>query len=1250
MKRSLNVCLLCTVAMVLASCGGGQSSDTGSKSDPSDRYQVSEAYWTSNITQFGLFGKNNNITLTLKATVNGAISTSGAAENANGKVHLTLDEGEQEFDVYVDTLDDGSYDYYIKNGLVSWEKTHLTATYAQRVMATFTNFIHPWAFSDFSYDAESHSYKKTSDQMIVFAGEIAQVSNIVFAFEDGKFMSLNYDATASGRSGHMTVTASKWGSTSVTLPEATSSSSSESSKESSSDVSESTSEKSSESSSEKTSESSSEKTSESSSESSSEQSSQQSDSSNSSQEAHSDSPFVGVTLKYKAGSASEMAYGYTDPTFNAEKLETHMATITISMFDDGTTPNEKEEGSAVENATFELVSMNSAGRINYAYVGVYEAEEDVPYNQITLTAYYNGETAKWYHGDHMNNPKQLVFDINGGFEYDAQTNLYSMGTYLKGVDGVVAKGNFFFEKVNDKPVHASLPEDPHDDNYEEVLQNKVYRYDGVATPSSSNPTKPCEDAYRTSYIAIFEDNYLEYYCDYQIGATIQETQLLWRGYYEVTDATDNVWTIAYYPYEVVKDGEVISITGTAFTFSYNVGNAILTYTQNVGKDLKCTVAWKLSSGETPVPFVPTLPDNWNAKAVADAFTTIGVEGGLPKYDNAKTFDLKMSGTAGFTITMVVLGGTSAYNDYLMDLTENHGFTKEIMEDYSIYYLSANAQFELTTNYATDTNTVTLTVKKHTIYFPAKEIAQYLSDRSYTDTIIDLQIDGAIGYEFEEDGDFTAYFSTKKAAEEAVKAYILRATAAGYTKEVFFEKDAYVSPNQEYAIFILAEGNADDGYFAYVAIYSYDVLLRYVYPTKKIAAILEGVTDAYIEFSSEGAKYYEVNDPVLYFPFPGLYVHLDEGNALAESFVEGLKKLGYNYATQMTLTSMGINGEPITKTYNLSQGYWVSPNNQVAFSIFGANPTEYGGGYVSIDIFNLTKCTDITIEGEHWTNPLQNLEVIDIIFSDYTSTYYVGDTFVYDGVITAVFSDNSTKALEEGDYTVKQMPDMSKPGQTRFVITYTYNDSTKTQGVKITVLEKASAATLTGIQITGATQTYTVGDEFAFDGTVIATYSDESTKVLPADAYTISGTVNMDEAATYIITVSYTENGVTKTANLMIVVAAAVVQKKTIRMINDDSVNIFEANACFKIWAWGGEYGEGAWVDVQVTEATKSFVFDLYVNCAGFKIVRLNPDYNIADETWTWNQTTVWGETGDMTIASVSSSSGGVATFHFYNAE
>ncbi|MBO5528110.1 MAG: hypothetical protein J6A47_02170, partial [Bacilli bacterium] len=78
MKRSLNVCLLCTVAMVLASCGGGQSSDTGSKSDPSDRYQVSEAYWTSNITQFGLFGKNNNITLTLKATVNGAISTSGA--------------------------------------------------------------------------------------------------------------------------------------------------------------------------------------------------------------------------------------------------------------------------------------------------------------------------------------------------------------------------------------------------------------------------------------------------------------------------------------------------------------------------------------------------------------------------------------------------------------------------------------------------------------------------------------------------------------------------------------------------------------------------------------------------------------------------------------------------------------------------------------------------------------------------------------------------------------------------------------------------------------------------------------------------------------------------------------------------------------------------------------------------------------------------------------------------------------------
>ena len=1236
--------------MVLASCGGGQSSDTGSKSDPSDRYQVSEAYWTSNITQFGLFGKNNNITLTLKAIVNDAISTSGVAENANGKVHLTLNEEGNDLDAYVDTLDDGSYDYYLKNGSGSWEKSHLTAAYAQLIMATFTSFVHPWAFSEFSYDVESHSYKKASDQMIVGDGEIAQVSNIAFTFEDGKFISLNYDATASGRSGHMTVTASKWGSTSVTLPEASSSSSSESSKESSSDVSESTSEKTSESPSASSSEPSSESSSESSSKSNSEQSSQQSESSSSSQETHSDSPFVGVTLKYKAGSASEMAYGYTDPTFNTEKLEAHMATITISMFDDGKTPNGKEEGSAVENATFELVSMNSAGRVNYAFVGTYEVEAEALYNQMRITAYYNGETAKWYHGDHMNNPKQLVFDINGGFEYDTQTNLYSMGTYLKGVDGVVAKGNFFFEKVNDKPVHASLPEDPHDDNYEEVLQNKVYRYDGVSMTPSSTSSTSYEDAYRTSYIAIFEDNYLEYYCDYQIGATIQETQLLWRGYYEVTDATDNVWTIAYYPYEVVKDGEVASITGTAFTFSYNVGNAILSYTQNVGKDLKCTVAWKHAAGETPVPFVPTLPDNWNAKAVADAFTTIGVEGGLPKYDNAKTFDLKMSGTAGFTITMVVLGGTTAYNNYLMDLTENHGFVKNITEDYSIYYVSANAQFELTTNYVTDTNTVTLTVKKHTIYFPAEEIAKYLSDRSYTDAIIDLQIDGAIGYEFEEDGDFAAYFSTKKAAEEAVKAYILRATKAGYTKEVFFEKDAYVSPSEEYAIFILVEGNADDGYFAYVAIYSYDVLLRYVYPTKKIAAILEGVTDSYIEFSSEDAKYYEVNDPVLYFPFPGLYVHLDEGQALAESFVEGLKKLGYNYATSMTLTSLGIDDEPITQTYNRSQGYWVSPNNQVAFSIFGANPTQYGGGYVSIDIFNLTKCTHVTIEGEHWTNPPQNLEVIDILFTDYTSTYYVGDTFVYDGVITAVFSDNSTKVLEEGDYTVEQMPDMSKPGQTRFVITYTYNGSTKTQGARIDVIEKPSAATLTGISITGATQSYTVGDEFAFDGTVIATYSDESTKTLPSDAYTISSTVDMNTAGTYTITVSYTENSVTKTADLLINVAAAVVQKKTISMVNNDTVDIFEANARFKIWAWGGEYGDGVWVDVQVAEATKSFVFDLYVNCAGFKIVRLNPDYNIADETWTWNQTTVWGETGDMTIAGVSSSSGDAATFHFYNVE
>ncbi len=78
--------------------------------------------------------------------------------------------------------------------------------------------------------------------------------------------------------------------------------------------------------------------------------------------------------------------------------------------------------------------------------------------------------------------------------------------------------------------------------------------------------------------------------------------------------------------------------------------------------------------------------------------------------------------------------------------------------------------------------------------------------------------------------------------------------------------------------------------------------------------------------------------------------------------------------------------------------------------------------------------------------------------------------------------------------------------------------------------------LTGIAVNGQTTSFLTGDTFAFDGTCTATYEDGSTKgVTPTSV----SSPDMSSAGDKTVTVSYTENGVTKTAQYTITVTANV---------------------------------------------------------------------------------------------------------------
>ena len=81
-------------------------------------------------------------------------------------------------------------------------------------------------------------------------------------------------------------------------------------------------------------------------------------------------------------------------------------------------------------------------------------------------------------------------------------------------------------------------------------------------------------------------------------------------------------------------------------------------------------------------------------------------------------------------------------------------------------------------------------------------------------------------------------------------------------------------------------------------------------------------------------------------------------------------------------------------------------------------------------------------------------------------------------------------------------------------------------------------TLVSIAVSGQTTSYQVGDTFSFDGTCTATYSDDSQQTITP---TSVSTPSMSTSGNKTITVSYTENGVTKTTTYTISVTAPVVK-------------------------------------------------------------------------------------------------------------
>lgn len=164
-----------------------------------------------------------------------------------------------------------------------------------------------------------------------------------------------------------------------------------------------------------------------------------------------------------------------------------------------------------------------------------------------------------------------------------------------------------------------------------------------------------------------------------------------------------------------------------------------------------------------------------------------------------------------------------------------------------------------------------------------------------------------------------------------------------------------------------------------------------------------------------------------------------------------------------------------------------------------------------------------------------LESISITTPPTKTEYTVGESFATAGmVVTASYSDETTKAVTS--YTYAPAGALTLDDDV-IVVTYEEGGITKTASQSITVNPAASLASIA--VTTQPTKTvYTVGDTFDKAGMVVtATYSDSTSRPVTIYTWAPTGALALTDTA---VTISYTENSVTKTAEVPVTVKNAAV--------------------------------------------------------------------------------------------------------------
>lgn len=238
----------------------------------------------------------------------------------------------------------------------------------------------------------------------------------------------------------------------------------------------------------------------------------------------------------------------------------------------------------------------------------------------------------------------------------------------------------------------------------------------------------------------------------------------------------------------------------------------------------------------------------------------------------------------------------------------------------------------------------------------------------------------------------------------------------------------------------------------------------------------------------------------------------------------------------------------------TKGFIITDGTSNVYVYLNAEPTVAIGDEVTLsatldaDYYGLPEIKSVSsckVTSSGNTVPYTTLVELDKDnIDDYDCTKaadYIAVTGTLEGSnnIYSVRPDGSTRYART-DYLISSIDPSAYVGKKVTMKGYFNTLHSKNNYLKVVATEfipdDTPAPALASIAVSGQQTEFTVGDTFAFGGTVTATYADASTKDVTASA-TFSG-YDMSTAGTQTVTVSYTEGTVTKTTTYSITVAAA----------------------------------------------------------------------------------------------------------------